>query len=347
MTPHTRLATLRVDGVAVPTENATVPAGHRSVEIEFAAGVLRDPHRVRYRTRIDDVAWTVTPDPVFRVASLPAGKHAVEAAASLDGVTWGEPFRLELSVAPAWFARGWVLGLFAAAASALGLAAHRVRTAYLVGLERQRTRIAMDLHDELGAGLGSLGILGGMVAEGSAPATAQRRVGETIARTAGELGGALHDIVYSLQTGEGRLRHLAEQLSSRGRTLFAGNDVCFTADIAVSEDGGISPAISRQAYRIAVEALHNAARHAGAENVQLGVHSDDAHGRVQIWVSDDGCGIAPHTFPEPGGMGLITMRRRAEAIGGSLEVESVPNGGTRIDLRFDARGAHSRRRERR
>lgn len=334
MAPHTRLAALRVDGLTLTTPDAALPADHRAVEIEFATGALRDPHRVRYRTRIGGVAWTVSPDPVFRVARLPAGRHVIEAAASLDGNTWGEPYRLELDVASAWYARGWVLALVVIAATSLALLAHRVRTTYLVGLERQRTRIAMDLHDELGAGLGSLGILGGVVAEGSAPAPALRQVGETIARTAGELGEALHDIVHSLRTGEARLEHLAQQLCSRGRSLFAGDHVRFTTDISVSGNGGISPVASRHAYRIAVEALHNAARHAGAENVELGMHADATHGRVHLWIHDDGRGIDPDTLSEPGGMGLHAMQRRAEALGGRIEIASAPGMGTRIAVHF-------------
>jgi signal transduction histidine kinase len=323
----------------MPATDAVLPPDHRAIEVEFTAGVLRDPHRARYRTRLDDVDWTETPEPVLRIARVPAGDHVVEVAASLDGLQWGEPYRLEFRVERAWYARAWVFATGAALLLALALVAHRLRTAHLIGLERQRTSIAMDLHDELGAGLGSLGILGGVVAQGTAPSSAQRQMGDIIARTAAELGESLHDIVYSLRTGEARVEHLAEQVVSRGRTLFAGNGVHFTAHLAApTNNGGVAPSVSRHAYRIAVEALHNAARHANAANIEVGLATNGRNGRLRLWVEDDGRGIDQDALSEPGGMGLITMRRRAEAIGGTLTIESPAGSGTRITLDFDPHG---------
>jgi signal transduction histidine kinase len=337
--PSARLITLRVDGDTMPATDAVLPPDHRAIEVEFTAGVLRDPHRARYRTRLDDVDWTETPEPVLRIARVPAGDHVVEVAASLDGLQWGEPYRLEFRVERAWYARAWVFATGAALLLALALVAHRLRTAHLIGLERQRTSIAMDLHDELGAGLGSLGILGGVVAQGTAPSSAQRQMGDIIARTAAELGESLHDIVYSLRTGEARVEHLAEQVVSRGRTLFAGNGVHFTAHLAApTNNGGVAPSVSRHAYRIAVEALHNAARHANAANIEVGLATNGRNGRLRLWVEDDGRGIDQDALSEPGGMGLITMRRRAEAIGGTLTIESPAGSGTRITLDFDPHG---------
>jgi signal transduction histidine kinase len=333
-----------VDGVTTPATDAVIPSDHRAVEIEFAAGALRDPHRARYRTRLDDVEWSETPEPVFRMARVPAGDHVIEVAASLDGLLWGEPYRLEFRVERAWYARAWVFATAAALLLALALIAHRLRTAHLVGLERQRTSIAMDLHDELGAGLGSLGILGGVVAQGTAPTSAQRQMGDVIARTAAELGESLHDIVYSLKTGEARVEHLAEQVVSRGRTLFAGNGVQFTARLAAPTDnGGVAPSVSRHAYRIAVEALHNAARHANAAHIEVGLAANGTNGQLRLWVEDDGRGIDPDALSEPGGMGLITMRRRAEVIGGTLTIESPSGRGTRIALDFDPHGRREHR----
>jgi signal transduction histidine kinase/ligand-binding sensor domain-containing protein len=344
--PSTQLVALRVDGALRPRGTTAIPPGHRVVEIEFAAGALRDPRRVRYRVRLDGVEWTETHDPVLSLAGIGPGNHEVEAAASLDGLLWGPPRRLRFRVERPWYATGWALALGAALFLGIGVLAHRLRTAHLVDLERQRTRIAMDLHDELGAGLGSLGILGGVLADGSAPVEEQKKLGELIARTAAELGGSLHDIVYSLRTGEARIESLTEQLTSRGHTLFAANGVQFLATVDHQPRGVIAPSVSRHAYRIGMEALHNAARHAHASHVELGIAPGDREGRIHLWVQDDGHGIDTATLAEPGGMGLVAMRRRAEAIGGELSVESKPGVGTRVEVHFNAlggRGRHERR----
>jgi signal transduction histidine kinase len=345
--PSTQLVALRVDGEQRPRGTTVIPSGHRVVEIEFAAGALRDPRRVRYRVRLDGVEWTETHEPVLSLAGIGPGDHEVEAAASLDGLLWGPPRRLQFRVERPWYATGWALTLGAALVVGIGVLAHRLRTAHLVGLERQRTRIAMDLHDELGAGLGSLGILGGVMADGSAPPEEQQRLGELIARTAAELGGSLHDIVYSLRTGEARIESLTEQLASRGQTLFGANGVQFSAAVGDQPHGVIAPSVSRHAYRIATEALHNAARHADASHVELGIAPGDRNGRIRLWVQDDGRGIEAATLAEPGGMGLVAMRRRAEAIGGDLSVESEPGAGTRVEVRFHSLGRGGRHERRR
>jgi signal transduction histidine kinase len=342
--PTTRLATFRVDGRSLPGGEAKIPSDHRTVELEFAAGSLRDPHRVRYRTRLDDVEWSDSREPGLRMARVRPGDHVVEVAASLDGLVWGPTYGVAFRVDSPWYARGWVIGLAVGLLGVLVLLGHRLRTAYLVGLERQRTRIAMDLHDELGAGLGSLGILGDVVAEGSAPPAAQRQMGQVIARTAAELGQSLHDIVYSLRTGEAPIEHLAEQVAGRGRTLFAGNGVRLSMRTVPAGDRTIAPTVSRHAYLIAVEALHNAARHAHAANIEVGLATTNGEGRIRLWVQDDGRGIDPCTLREPGGTGLTTMRRRAEAIGGTLTIDTVQERGTRVEVRFrpDGKGVATR-----
>jgi signal transduction histidine kinase len=312
------------------------------VEIQFAAAALRDPRQLRYRVRLDGVEWTETREPVLRLAGIAPGPHEIEAVASLDGVTWGPSRMVQFRVAHPWYANGWALAAGAALLLGTATVAHRLRTARLIDLERQRTRIAMDLHDELGAGLGSLGILGSVVADESAPQHERQRLGEQIARTAAELGASLHDIVYSLRTGEARIESLAEQLASRGRTLFSATGVRFQTAVH-RPHGVIAPSISRHAYRIGVEALHNAARHAQAACVQLGIEKGSRDNAIRIWVQDDGRGIEPGVLAEPGGMGLVTMRRRAEAIGGVLRIEAMPDGGTRVELHFDAHGRRRRR----
>ena len=339
--PATQLVALHVDGEDRHGVAEPIPHDHRVVEIEFAAAALRDPRQLRYQVRLDGIEWTETREPVLRLAGISPGQHEIEAAASLDGVTWGPSRVVQFRVAHPWYANGWALAAGAALLLGTAIVAHRLRTARLIDLERQRTRIAMDLHDELGAGLGSLGILGSVVADESAPQHERKRLGEQIARTAAELGGSLHDIVYSLRTGEARIESLAEQLASRGRTLFSATGVRFQM-AAHRPQGVIAPTISRHAYRIGVEALHNAARHAEAACVQLGIETEGRNGTIRIWVQDDGRGIEPGVLAEPGGMGLVTMRRRAEAIGGALTIDSRPDSGTRVELHFDAHGRRNR-----
>jgi signal transduction histidine kinase len=96
--------------------------------------------------------------------------------------------------------------------------------------------------------------------------------------------------------------------------------------VRLQHDGQPGPAIapvSVAAQRIAGEALMNAVRHAEASRITVSVTEEDGH--LVLEVCDDGCGLAA---PRPGGVGLSSMRERAESVGGTLHIDSVPGRGT-------------------
>ncbi len=156
-----------------------------------------------------------------------------------------------------------------------------------------------------------------------------------IAETAGELGAALSEIVWSLRPGSGRMDALAGHLVERAARLFPGDSAVFQADIPESlPPVELSLGTRRNVALIALEALHNAARHAGARRVTLGLAPQGR--RWKLWVSDNGRGIS-HPGAVAAGMGLQNMQERAAEIG--AELTWSPNGaeGTCVTLVFDAR----------
>jgi signal transduction histidine kinase len=86
-------------------------------------------------------------------------------------------------------------------------------------------------------------------------------------------------------------------------------------------------------YRITLEALTNVVRHAHARRcmvkVDYAIDPDDARRRLTLTITDDGCGIAPQAA---GGVGLRSMRERADEIGGVFMVQAQPGGGTRVQV---------------
>lgn len=342
--PRVLLMDARVDDEPIPlalTGALELPADRNRLELRFAALSFREPGRVRYQVRLSpDAPWVGTlGQPSFRWVDLPAGRYQAEVRASLDGRTWSaESARFEFRVLPPWYRTPWALALFAALAGLVLWGAYHARTAYLVGLERQRTRIAMDLHDELGSGLGSIGILAGLLPTGRVDEAQRNRIAEEIAATAAELGSALADIVWSLDPRTATLEELATHLAEHGDRLFAGEDVDFRMHAPREWPAAELPLpLRRNVLLIGLEALHNAARHSGARNVTL---TWTRHrGWWQLAVSDDGVGLepdAPDTTRR--GRGLAGMRRRAEEIGGSIEWLENPGGGTRVRLRFPIPG---------
>lgn len=194
----------------------------------------------------------------------------------------------------------------------------RSRERLVLAREEERRRLRHDLHDELGPTLAALALQ-----LESAQATPER-LDETLRRaaaTARESVAEVRRLVHDLRPGAlddlgllGALRERSLRLSS------GGLDVALEA----SEQLGPLPAAAEvAAYRIASEALANAVRHAGASRCVLAIAR--AGDRLELSVADDGAGLAVGSSD---GVGLRSMRERAEELGGSFSIEPRPGGGT-------------------
>ena len=337
--PPVRLTQVAIAGVPVAAGAAArAVAGREPVSVHWAALSFADPSRLRFRFRLHDgEPWLETDRPRLTMLAPKVGDYHIETEASLDGASWSaSPAAVSVHVVPPWFARGWFWGAVASAAALAALVAHRLRVAHLLRLERQRAEIAMDLHDDLGATLGGIGLLASMAADSDEPARA--RALERIAHQSGSASGTLSEIVWSLRPGTETLDQLVHALRDRVADLAPDRSIEVRVDAAPAETRvSLGFTVRRNVLWIAVEALRNAIRHGRAATVQVRL-SRRADGWL-LTVEDDGIGLASGAAPGPmSGLGMESMRRRAEAIGGRLAVESAGATGTRVALAFRADG---------
>jgi len=337
--PPVELVDITVNGVRLPKQAGDWQLSHDDLlELRFAALSFRDRNLLRHQYRLTPgAAWTsASGEPEwFRFPGLAPGHYTLQVRASLDGRTWTEqPAEVMFEILPPWYFRTWALLLFAVLAAGLLYTAYRLRVAMLLGLERQRTRIAMDLHDEVGSGLGSIHILAGLTADRVRTDRRLSKMVGDITETAADLSLSLSEIVWSLRSPSQSLEMLIAHLTERAARLFPADSVTtFRLDVpdpipAVT----LSLAVRRNVSLIIVEALHNAARHADAAEVVLGARPD-GH-RWMLWVSDNGRGTT-ETGAETAGHGRAHMRRRADEIGARITVETTPGGGLTVKVRFD------------
>jgi signal transduction histidine kinase len=120
------------------------------------------------------------------------------------------------------------------------------------------------------------------------------------------------------------LRQLVEAFVGRTRV---------PAELAVEGAGSVPPEAQVTLYRIAQEALNNAAKHADARRVSVRLRLTPT--AAELLVEDDGSGFDPSTVP-PGHLGLGIMQERCARIGAELAVDSHPGGGTRVRARWSA-----------
>ena len=317
-----------------------LPPEQRELTVDYVGLPRQLASSLRFQYRLNDrEPWS--PPSTNRslvLAGLEAGSYGVEIRAlDVSGRPSAATAVVSFRVLAPIYRRAWFVALAALALLGLIALAYRSRVRHLVALERQRTRIAMDLHDQMGSQLGSIALLADVAAEGSEPDVRRRELLSQIADTAADMGASLTEIVWTLRHDTITLERVAQYLTAHGRRLFPGPMPSFTATVPDEWPGvEMSPATGRNVLLIGLEAMHNCARHAGARSVSL-----DLRPRGRRWgltIADDGKGMpASDPLSKDQGFGLETMRRRAAEIGADLEMASGTGHGTSVVLLFDPR----------
>ncbi|SNR90294.1 Histidine kinase-, DNA gyrase B-, and HSP90-like ATPase [Geodermatophilus saharensis] len=197
----------------------------------------------------------------------------------------------------------------------------------------ERQRLARELHDSVSQALFSM-TLHARAAErhlAAAGIGAGEPVAEQVSRLRELTAGALAEmraLIFELRPGALAEEGLAAALGKQAAALAARTGV--PVDVAVPADRvPVPPDAEEHLYRLALEALNNALRHAGA--TRLAVELTVSGGELRLAVADDGVGFDP-ALARPGHLGLSTMRERAAAAGGRLVVRSAPGRGTRVEV---------------
>jgi len=197
--------------------------------------------------------------------------------------------------------------------------------------EKEQRRIGQDIHDDLSSQLSGIGCLAKVLeqrlesrgAEEAEEAELMARISGMVADAgvrAREIARGLVPTVLETRGLAGALHDLA-QWQQQLRGIECG--VQIEGEEALDR---IGESISIQLYRVVQEAVANAMKHSDADHVEISAVAENGH--VELAVSDDGKGMAGDSVSA--GMGMLTMRRRAEIIGADFDIEASPGEGTRI-----------------
>jgi PAS domain S-box-containing protein len=197
-------------------------------------------------------------------------------------------------------------------------------------LERVRKRIASDLHDDIGSSLTQISLLSEV---------AQQRMGKAdsaltepltmIASSSRELVDAMSDIVWAINPQKDHLSHLCQRMRTLAIDVFSASNIEFQfLDPDDEAELHIGANLRREVFLIFKESINNIAKHSRCANARAEFRADNL--RMFLLVSDDGCGF--DTTSEHDGHGLVSLRERSQAMGGTLELRSQPGVGTTMTL---------------
>jgi signal transduction histidine kinase len=197
----------------------------------------------------------------------------------------------------------------------------------------ERNRLARELHDSVSQTLFSISLAAG-TAEALVerdPAAARAQLVE-LRDLAAAAQAEMRALVFELRPADLEREGLASTLRKHGEVLRRVHGVEVTVE--TSGETGLAPQRERELFRIAQEAMANALRHASPMHVDVRLRADDT--RIRLEVEDDGQGFTVRRAAS-GHLGLATMRERARALGGRIEIDSEPGRGTVVRLVVDRR----------
>ncbi len=240
------------------------------------------------------------------------------------------PASVAFTLPPPLWQRSWFLSLAITATALAVWSAHRYRLRQLLELERVRTRIASDLHDDIGSSLTQIAVLSELArtSPGAEAAGADARLAR-IADLSRELVDSMSDIVWAINPLRDNLGDLVYRMRRFASDLFTSRSIAF--EFRAPLDAAKMPLraeIRREVFLIFKEGVNNIVRHAQCRRVEINL-STDQH-RLVLRMSDDGRGVGTDAIGQ--GHGLGNMRRRARALGGELQISAAPGCGTSITL---------------
>jgi ligand-binding sensor domain-containing protein/signal transduction histidine kinase len=335
--PSVLIGGLSLAGTLVPiahvgqaqVENPITDPQQRQVQIDFFGLAFGMGETLRYRYKLEglDREWSAPVDErSVRYSELPPRDYRfLVKAVSADGSESARPAVVHFTVLPALWQRAWVQALAAIALVLAATLAYRLRVRHLLALERVRSRIASDLHDDVGATLAQIAVLSEVIQTqiDDRHATFVAPLAR-IAQTSRDAITSMGDIVWAINPQKDSLRATVVRMRAFAGGVLPPRGLTFTL-VEPAGDATLTADLRRQVYLIFKEAVNNILRHADATHVAIELRLE--HRRLRLRITDNGRGFDPAAAADAGN-GLGSMHRRAQALGGTLTITSQPGDTT-------------------
>ncbi|HWD20969.1 MAG TPA: two-component regulator propeller domain-containing protein [Verrucomicrobiae bacterium] len=342
-----------VDGVPTPKLSAEggstlhLPPGKHRLEFGYTAVCFDAPDRVRFRYRLEPLDPDWFDAGTRRTASypfVPPGDYRFVVSAGASEGVWGPPTTmLTLTVARHFWQAWWFIGLAVAAVlGAVAAIARLVEKRKLQQrlrqleqekvLEHERTRIAQDLHDEMGAKLCRISFLSEHARRGPELPGELRSQIISISDASREVLHSLDEIVWAVNPRNDSLEPVASYIGQYAQEYFQETGIQCELDIpAQFPFFPLSSQLRHHLFHAVHEALTNTLKHSRATRAKISIKCETAS--FEISISDDGAGFdATRTDGAAfvSGNGLRNMRERLAGVGGCCYIESQPGRGATV-----------------
>ena len=317
-----------------------LPNFQNTIELELRLIDFFQPNKgqIKYRLKGYEARWsTAKHGDIVRFIKVPPGRYELQMLPINGHRLKGQEKHFSITIPipywqTVWFKVVIILATLLSVAFIVGAFYRRklIKQRRLLekqkALNEERNRIARELHDDMGSSLSSILFLSDdlMVEHGE-------QTGPEIKRIANLAENSLEnmkEIVWALDKGKNNLKDLSSRLRKFAVELLNDSKINYEFDLPI-EQREINSETKRNIYLISKEALHNVVKHAEAQKVKIILKAFDK--KLLLMIQDDGKGIGNFKQHHEG-FGLNNIKHRAEVLGGTLEIKTTPNSGTRIEV---------------
>ena len=336
-----------------------------SIEFEYAALSFAQPEKNQYAYYLDgfEETWKAVGNRRFgQYTNLPGGFYTLRVKGSNNDGIWNETgLAVHITVVPPFWQTWWFFGIGIISTLGLLYVGYRLRVRRLEvrgwelesqveqrtselmqiqadlknsemekAISEERNRLARDLHDSVTQSIYSLTLLSEagqrMIRSGdfSQAEENQKRLGEISQQALQEMRLLVYELRPKVLQAEGLIGAVEHRLEAVERR--AGIHARLHGNLEID----LQQNLEEELFRISMEALNNALKHAKASEVDLSFQTDKES--LILTIEDNGRGFDPALARSHGGMGISSMTERVEKIGGSLSIQSQIGGGTKISV---------------
>jgi signal transduction histidine kinase/ligand-binding sensor domain-containing protein len=356
--PPVAITSITCDGATQPqAQTLGIGSGVRKIQLRLSALNLSAPESVQVRYRLDgfDPDWLVLDrSRLVTYPRLPPGRYVFHTMASNGSGVWNrQPALLTIDVIPSWWQTPWaqaggILLLVALVGVAVRVWSHR-RLRHKLALsesarlvERERTRIARNIHDDLGATLTRISLLTQAAQQES---TAHSPTLEKIHEATRTITRSMDEIVWAVNPQQDNIESLVYYLGNFAPTFLGAAGVrCRLESPASLPETPLPSQIRHHLFLGCKEALHNVVKHAHASEVVIRISAD--HNILAIAIADNGRGLnatgqaSPDPLRAAPGHGLGNLQQRMAEIHGTCTFTASPNGGTLVTFAIPLAATH-------
>ncbi len=327
-------------------QHLTIPPSHGELDIRYTALDLRAPEKCRFKYRLDGMDSDWVDAGTQRAAhynSVAPGSHRFQVlACNKDGV-WSEASAsVDLELQPHFWQRGSAKALAMAALLVLAGGSARFVTQRKMqrklelierqhAIERERGRIAKDIHDDLGSSLTRIMLLG----QRAKSDLAERKEVDVhlnkIITFSQNTVQAMDEIVWAVNPRNDSLDGLVNYLVEFTDQFFQDTNIRCRLQMPITSHLVVPTEVRHDLFLAIKEALNNVLKHSLASEVRVEVLN--AESTINIIIDDNGKGFDLTQGRDVGqGNGLQNMRKRMDALGGQMEITTAPGHGTKLEF---------------